>query len=263
MRILIIGAEGMAGHMISSYLKENTNWEIIPWGRNEFEIKEDNKWKEKITELNSNKQIDYIINCIGILKTAANSNPILAIRINSLFPHELAKLSTETKIKVIHISTDCWKDEDTYGRSKRAGELNYPNHLTIRTSIIGPELKSKGSGLFHWFMTQKKEVDGFINHYWDGVTTLELVKIILVLIKQQKTNILEFRSKSKISKFELLDCINKIFKRDIKLIEKETEMVDKTNKLADILCDVSLDQQIKELKDWMVKHKEIYPQYDL
>jgi len=142
----------MAGHVVSAYLKENTGWEIVSWGRNEFEITEDRSWEDKIRQENANSEIDYIINCIGILRGAKNSE-IETVRVNSLFPHELVALVAGTKTKVIHISTDCWKDLDVYGRSKRAGEISYNNHVTMRTSIIGPELKENGSGLFHWFMT--------------------------------------------------------------------------------------------------------------
>lgn len=264
MKVLILGAKGMAGHMISLYLKENTDWDIISWGREEFEVKEEIKWKEKIQEVNSSNQIDCIINCIGILKPVANANPILGVRMNSLFPHELAKLGTELKTKVIHLSSDCWEDLDVYGRSKRAGEIDYPDHLTIRTSIIGPELKNDGSGLFQWFMTQKSEVNGFVNHYWDGVITLELAKMIKSLIEKKSdlTNIIEFRTKNKVSKFELLSYLNETFEKNIKLGKKETEVVDKTNNQADILCELPLDQQIKELKEWMAKHSAIYQQYN-
>ncbi len=262
-RILILGAKGMAGHITSKFLKENTNWEIISFDRGDFEIEDNGSWKEKLINLNSEKQIDYVINFIGILKSQSEKNPTLAIKINSLFPHELAKLCTSLKIKVIHLSTDCWKDLDVYGRSKRAGELNYPNHLTIRTSIIGPELKTSGSGLFHWFMNQKEEVNGFVNHYWDGITTLELAKRIKLILEEHSelNNTLDLRTKQKVNKFELLNDLKEIFKKVIILNRKETETVDKTNKNPDMICEESLRLQLIELKKWMVSHQDLYFQY--
>ncbi|MCK5624624.1 NAD-dependent epimerase/dehydratase family protein [Candidatus Pacearchaeota archaeon] len=264
-RILILGAKGMAGHITTEFLKENTNWEILSFDRSNFEVEDSRSWKEKIIQLNSENQIDQIINLIGILKPQAMKDPILAMKINSLFPHELAALCTSLNIKLIHISTDCWEDLDVYGRSKRAGELNYPEHLTIRTSIIGPELKSEGSGLFHWFMGQKEEANGFVNHYWDGVTTLELAKKIKEILESypELNNTLDLRTKQKVNKFELLNDIKNAFNKDILVNRKETEVIDKTNNNPDMVCEESLREQLIELKEWMVKHQSFYEQYFL
>ena len=262
-RVLILGAKGMAGHIANEFLKENTNWEIIPLDRINFEVEDSKDWKEKIINLNSENQIDQIINFIGVLKPQAVKNPILAVKINSLFPHELASLCTNLNIKLIHISTDCWTDLDIYGRSKRAGELNYPEHLTIRTSIIGPELKADGSGLFHWFMSQKEEANGFVNHYWDGITTLELAKRIKLILESypELNNTLDLRTKQKVNKFELLNNIKDAFDKDIIVNKKETEVIDKTNNNPDMICKDSLKEQLKELKEWMTEHKHLYDQY--
>ncbi len=262
-RILILGAKGMAGHMTTEFLKENTNWEIISFDRSNFEVEDSRNWKEKIINLNSKGQIDYMLNFIGVLKPQAVENPLLAIKINSLFPHELANLCTHLNVKLIHISTDCWQDLDIYGKSKRAGELNYPEHLTIRTSIIGPELKSNGSGLFHWFMSQKEEANGFVNHYWDGITTLELAKRIKFILEEhpELNNTLDLRTKQKVNKFELLNDIKDVFEKVIMINRKETEIVDKTNNNPDMACEESLRLQLIELKKWMIVHKHLYNQY--
>jgi dTDP-4-dehydrorhamnose reductase len=262
-RILLLGTKGMAGHITTEFLKENTNWEIISLDRSNFEVDDSKNWKDKIIHINSDNQIDYIVNFIGMLKPQAIKNHVNAIKINSLFPHELANLCTNLKTKVIHISTDCWTDLDIYGRSKRAGELNYPEHLTIRTSIIGPELKSDGSGLFHWFMNQKGEANGFVNHYWDGVTTLELAKNIHSILKDHSdlNFTVDLRTKQKVNKFELLNYIKDVFDKPIRINKVETEVVDKTNQHPDIVSNISLREQIEELKQWMLNHKPIYAQY--
>jgi len=260
MRILVLGAEGMAGHVMSLYLKENTSWDIIPWGREDFEVTTPG-WGEKIKQANELGKIDFIINCIGILKEA-NQNPILGVRINSLFPHELAKISSALGIKVIHLSTDCWEDKDVYGRSKRAGEIEYEDHLTIRTSIIGPELK-KGAGLFHWFMAQNGEVDGYSTHIWDGVTTLDLAKTINYLIENKSniSGIVDLRTEEKISKYDLLQKIKEIFRKEILINKKETAVVDKTQGDPDIMQRKNFLEQIKELKVWIDNHQNLYTQY--
>jgi len=261
MRIVILGAKGMAGHMINLFLKENTSDEIIPLSRNEFNV--ENNWQEVLSNLNSEKKIDIIINSIGILKKNASENPIQAIKINSLFPHELVKFADVKGIKIIHLSTDCYNDLDVYGRSKRSGEINYPNHLTIRTSIIGPELKSNGSGLFHWFMMQKEDTQGFINHYWDGITTLELAKQIKRILQNKDfiNGIKEIRSASPISKYVLLLALNKVFRKNLNIIKKETDIIDKTNSNPIVSITKSIEEQVIDLNLWMKNHQEVYPQY--
>jgi len=261
MKILVLGANGMAGHLISNYLKENTSNNIVEYRREDLNP-EDNSWKEKLLRECSLVKIDYIINCIGILVKNAEENPTYAIKINSLFPHELAKFSTPLGIKVIHLSSDCYSDLNSYGRSKRAGELNYKDHLTIRTSIIGPELKD-GTGLFHWFMKQGGETNGFTRHLWDGITTLNLAKTINEIIKSypEISGIKDIRSKDKISKYDLLNLIASTFNKQIVISPKTTEIVDKTNNFPDINSE-DIRLQIKELKDWMDSHPNLYKQYE-
>ena len=141
--------------------------------------------------------------------------------------------------------------------------LNYPEHLTIRTSIIGPELKSDGSGLFHWFMSQKEETNGFVNHYWDGVTTLELAKKIKFILEENSelNNTLDLRTKQKVNKFELLNDIKEVFEKVIILNRKETETVDKTNDNPDMVSEATLKEQLIELREWMANRKHLYEQY--
>ena len=112
---------------------------------------------------------DYIINCIGVLIKGSMEDPSNAILINAVLPHKLAQFSKAVNAKFIHISTDCVFDgskgnyietdnkttQDTYGLSKSLGEISDAKNLTLRTSIIGPELKNNGEGLFSWFINQK------------------------------------------------------------------------------------------------------------
>src|SRR5690606_24943808 len=116
--------------------------------------------------------------------------------------------------KLIHISTDCvfsgnrgayTEDDfcdanDTYGRSKALGELNNDRDLTIRTSIIGPELKTNGEGLLHWFLNQSTPVNGFTEAYWGGVTTLELAKAIKTALMSDLKGIVNLTNGESISK---------------------------------------------------------------
>ena len=126
---------------------------------------------------------------------------------------------------LIHISTDCvfsgnkgnyietdYRDaRDIYGLSKALGEIDNENDLTIRTSIIGPELKTNGEGLFHWFLSQKGNVYGYTDAIWGGVTTLEFAKAIDCAIEQRITGLINLTNKVPISKYELLKLSQKIF----------------------------------------------------
>jgi dTDP-4-dehydrorhamnose reductase len=259
MHILILGINGMAGHMIYTYF-QNRGIDITGFDRTSCDISDD-EWKDKIIQLNYDKHIDIIINCIGILRKESDTNKVLAIKINALFPHELAKIATMINSKIIHLSTDCWKDLDTYGRSKRAGELDYNKHLTIRTSIIGPELTTNGTGLFNWFMTQKDTANGFTKHYWDGITTLELAKQIDHFIARNISGIVDLRSSEKVSKYQLLGYIKEVFNKDITIIMQDTEVIDKTEKHPTYTVVKDIKTQIFEMRRWMIQYSPVYTHY--
>ena len=195
-KVLIFGSAGMLGHIVYQYLKNTNKYFIF-----------DTSFPERLTEASllldvTNKDNlfialktinpDIIINCIGVLIKSSNENPSNAIYLNSYFPNQLARYTRENSCKLIHISTDCvfsglkgnyleqdFRDSDSiYGRSKSLGEIINAHDLTIRTSIIGPELIRNGEGLFNWFMSQKGDISGYSNVFWSGVTTLELAKCI-------------------------------------------------------------------------------------
>lgn len=218
-KILVLGHRGMAGHMIHDYLRNKSELKVID---------ADNLLGYKFnatTDLDSIEDklkvdhVDYIINCVGLLKNKCSNDPINAIKINSLFPHQLVKIANKIGAHVIHLSTDCYMDDDVYGRSKSAGEIDYPSHITIRTSIIGPELKRDGEGLFEWFMRQEGEINGYANVIWDGITTLELAKFIYFYITTDAKvyGIKNLRSTQKTSKYDLLVLVKLNYKKSIKI----------------------------------------------
>lgn len=174
---------------------------------------------------------DLILNCIGIIKQLEESkNPLLSIEINALFPHKIAEYIKNAKTRLIHISTDCvfsgdignyYENDnsdakDLYGKSKYLGELtNYDNCITLRTSIIGPEIKTKLS-LLEWFLSQEKPIKGYVNAIYSGLTTFELINIIdKYVIKNPIKNGLYQVSSNPISKYNLLRIISKKYKKSI------------------------------------------------
>ena len=278
-KILLFGATGMAGHLVYNYLRETGKYDIknIVYRQklNDESIVVDVTDFEAVNALVFNQKPDIIINCIGILIKGSKTHPDNAILINSYFPYLLKRLTDEISAKLIHISTDCvftgikgeytendFRDaDDVYGRSKALGEVKNDKDLTIRTSIIGPELKKNGEGLFHWFMNQTGYVNGFTTAIWGGVTTLELAKAIDVAIENNLTGLIHLSNGIPISKFNLLSLIKKIFRTENTTIQPfEGSKCDKSIAKSELfLYDVpSYEEMLKEMLDWMVLHKDLY-----
>ena len=202
-KVLILGSTGMLGHVLYNYLESNTTFKLYDLSYrkklNKLSILLDVSNTEKLTKHIEEISPNYVINCIGILKKKSIENPKNAIYINAYFPHLLKNICNKINSKLIHVSTDCVfsgnngnyvenskKDaNDLYGQTKSLGEFNDENHLCIRTSIIGPELKEIGEGLLHWLFNQKGEIQGFKNVFWGGVTTFELSKAIYYSIENK------------------------------------------------------------------------------
>ena len=228
MNILVLGSTGMAGHVIFDYLKSLNKYDMYDIAhRNKLHnrsILVDMYDKPRLNQVILDLNPDYIINCIGILIKESNEKPENAIYINSYFPHYLASIGKEHNIKIIHLSTDCvfsglkgsYKEDDfkegkdLYAQSKSLGEIVNDRNLTIRMSIIGPELKHNGEGLFHWFMMQQGTINGFVNVFWSGITTLELARVIDQAIGQKLTGLYHLAPEEKISKYDLLNLIKNV-----------------------------------------------------
>jgi dTDP-4-dehydrorhamnose reductase len=259
-RILVLGMNGMLGHIVHDYLLDTGKYSVFGLNRKSLNALQDEKDIEKII---ANYSPNYIINCIGLINKYTSSDGELAKKINGIFPHLLSYLSIKNNYRLIHISTDCYLDEDFYGKSKRLGEINDTQNLTIRTSIIGPELKD-GYGLFHWFMSQQGEANGFTKAHWDGVTTLQLSKFIEEHIDSKNyTGIIDYRTKNSITKHDLIKLISEIFNKNIKILEDNREIKDKRNFNPDVWCLKDYSTQLTELKDYMKKNKEKYARYGL
>lgn len=282
-RVLIFGSTGMAGHMVTMYLSNIKDKFDV------FNVCHKTKFNEKsilcdianidlvnkiIKDINPN----VIINCIGVLNKVAYDDIKNTVYVNTFFPRFLARIGYKDNIKIIHLSTDCvfsglkgsydeesFKDEEEiYGLSKNLGEIQGKNCFTIRTSIIGPELKD-GSGLFNWFMHQKGSISGFSNVFWSGITTLELSKVIDKAIESNITGIYNITPGYKISKYDLLNIIKKEFsKEEIKIERNNTVLCDKS--LITIKNDFnykvpSYEKMIEEMSNWMKENKELYKIY--
>ena len=272
-RVLVIGAAGMAGHMIVSYLIRQSSYHIITIARENPLVVPDYKMDvtrfDDLSNVIQSTQPDYIINCIGILNRDAEENIDKAILLNAYLPHFLEAITKQGPSQLIHISTDCvfsgkkggYLEDDIkdgkgfYAQSKALGEVINEKDLTIRTSIIGPELKNNGIGLLGWFLKQTGEVRGYTNAIWSGVTTLELAKFIDFYIKNhlQLSGILHLTNSMPISKYDLLGIIKEIYQlQSISVIPYNEYQSDKSfiNTRKDFVYEVpGYHQMIEELKN--------------
>jgi dTDP-4-dehydrorhamnose reductase len=250
-RVLILGATGMLGHMLYKYLESVGVYELFNsvyrTPLNENSIFCNVKDQFALDSLFKKTNPDIVINCIGSLVHESKEYPTNAIYLNALLPHILKDLCNLHQAKLIHISTDCvfsgkkgsYKEDDfrdaddVYGRTKALGEILDLKHCTLRTSIIGPELKD-GTGLFHWFMKQEGKVKGFENVFWSGVTTLELAKCINIVITNSLFGLYHVSNGKKISKYNLLTLIKATFGlKNIELVRNSDYFIDKSLDLSE------------------------------
>lgn len=283
-KILVLGSLGMAGHVVAKYLKSTGNYLIGEVGRR---VSPANLvYSIDVTEIEALEHIliefkpEVIINCIGVLNDVAETNPAKAIYLNSFLPHYLANWGTGNGSRVIHISTDCvfsgsrgnYLDTDRkdgegfYAQSKALGEVGYDKHLTIRTSIIGPELKSNGIGLLHWFLTSEfKELKGYTHAFWSGVTTLQLAIAIERAIEGSLSGIIHLTNGHRISKYDLLNLFKEVFKKDVVISPYDNYRVDKSLALSSntyLLGTVpSYEIMVYQLKVWIEDNLELYEYY--
>ena len=256
MKILILGGDGMIGHKMVQVLS-NFNHEIIVSIREQRELTKqcfssqvkvffNDFLKENIFTFLDKVNPDVIINAIGVtIRRGVNDHVSNSIYINSYFPHQLANWAGIHNKKLIHFSTDCvfsgsdgsYSEDatpnalDYYGKTKGLGEVFSKNALTIRSSMIGPELFNK-TELFEWIINNKEtEISGFSRVIYSGVTTVYMASLIADLIENHKdlSGIYNIAS-NPISKFELLHLINDNF--DLKLfINKDQNTI--SNKTLD------------------------------
>lgn len=271
MKVAVFGSNGMAGHMVVKYLKE-CGHQITTLARNNSDIDldiEDNNQVSKV--LSKLYDYDFVINCIGLLVKDSIERPDRAAIINAWFPHVLEQHYKHTQTRVVHLSTDCvfdgqsghYKENDVhtemnaYGSSKSFGEIKNNKDITFRMSIIGPELKSNGTGLLNWSLNNKDQVfNGFVDAWWNGITTLQLAKCIDQYMKNPViTGVYHLvNNENFVNKYELLCLINSVY--DLGKTIKKTSGPKIANKiLVDSRLEFNFDipdykTQLTQLKEY-------------
>lgn len=261
-RVLILGATGMLGHTLFNELRKTDKLDVYGTARNTsvvewaFEQAMLEKIRTGVDAENFDSIIramalikpDIVINCIGLIKqTPLARDPLSAITVNAQLPHRISLVCKSAGARMIHFSTDCAFDgkkggytekdpsdaKDLYGRTKYLGEVEYPRCITLRTSIIGHELKGK-RGLVEWFLSQDGRIRGFTKAIYTGFPTVEMARIVSeFVIPNRDLEGLYHVSSEPISKYQLLKLIAREYGKEIEIKPYD-----------DFYCDRSLDSTL-------------------
>jgi dTDP-4-dehydrorhamnose reductase len=281
--VLILGSSGLTGHQVYNYLKNHSDFNLL-------NISSRKKLNDQTTLLDARDELkffDYIkkvkphfiINFIGVLISHSSNDPESAVFLNAYFPHRVARLADEISAKLIHISTDCvfsgkkntpyvetdLKDgHDVYAKTKSLGEVLDSSHLTIRTSVVGPEIYHTGEGLFDWFMHQSGVIDGWTKTIWSGVSTFELAKSVKWFIENNTTGLYHLTNGQSISKYELVMLFKKFTNKKIDIIKvdgviSDKSFIDTRQELEYKIPDY--EEMIRKMVELMNLDKKLYKNY--
>lgn len=235
---MVLGSSGMLGKEVTRVLKAR-EFDVVPTVRSDqvmgdevsFDFNSSTKDLQKF--FSKIGQVDYVINCIGMIKQKFKPGSEMrdSIIVNSILPALLDASSTEYGFRVIQIATDCvysgregsycessYQDAiDLYGVTKSLGEVSSERFLNLRCSIIGEEFKTYFS-LYNWLLSQPQNslVNGYTDHYWNGLTTTSFARIVAGILAEGS-----FESGTKhlvpadtLTKYELLKVIAKLNDRE-------------------------------------------------
>ena len=267
-KILILGGTGMLGHLLLRNLSACPEYAVTATARSLIGLKNyfttdilarflqanvDANYFDSIVRAVASVRPDVVINCIGIIKQLPQADdPLMAITVNALLPHRISLICRAAGARMIHISTDCVFDgkkgmysekdtssaEDLYGRTKFLGEVGYPHCMTLRTSIIGHELKG-GFALIEWFLAQQQKVRGFRKVIYSGFPTVEIARIIrdYILPNHELKGVYHVSSEP-ISKYDLLCLVAKQYGKRIE-IEPYDDFVQDRSLNSSVFCKVT------------------------
>lgn len=254
--LLVLGATGMLGSAVLRFFAQSPGYSVIGSARSFDTVRLlpdslqgqivggiDVHDLDGLLRLFDRVRPDIVINCVGLVKQLTGGNDALtALPVNSMFPHRLLGLCKVAGSRLIHISTDCVFDgakgmygesdiadaRDMYGLSKYLGEVLDAPAITLRTSIIGPELNS-AHGLLSWFLAQRSEIKGFTRAIFSGLPTVELARIIRdFVIPRSDMSGLYHVSAAPISKHDLLLLVAREYGKSIAVVPDGTLVIDRS-----------------------------------
>lgn len=264
-RVLILGSTGMLGHAVNKHFGQNKNFEISTTSR----IPGDDILFDVLTDSVDAlpKGFDYVINCIGVIKPYVQAHPLEAVKVNAVFPLELAKFCRDNNMRLIHITTDCVYSGaagrytessphdalDAYGKSKSLGEC-VTDAMVLRTSIIGTETNGFVS-LVSWAQSQAGQtVEGYVTHLWNGVTAGRYAKVCEQIIQGglYQKGLWHIYARNDVSKYQLLHYLDRAFNLNLTILEAYPEKIDRTLRSEKPLCaklDIpTVEQMISEMR---------------
>lgn len=256
MKVIVLGATGMLGNAMMRVLSAEPALEVHGVARRPVAATElPGVLPERIAKISDIEDIDAVgaiiartgaqavINCVGVVKQMGSADdPLVALPINALLPHRLARLCREAGARLVQVSTDCVFDgkqggyreddipnaTDLYGRSKLLGEVDTADAITLRTSIVGHELGSR-HGLVDWFLSQQGSVSGYTRAIFSGVTTVELARIIArFVLPDAGLHGLYHVSAAPISKYDLLKIVADAYGKDIEIVPRDEPVIDRS-----------------------------------
>jgi dTDP-4-dehydrorhamnose reductase len=256
MRILVIGASGMLGNAVLRLFSQSSGYEVFGSVRSSAVRRllpdyvhpnlingVDVENVDSLMRLFDIARPNVVINCVGLVKQLAQADdPLVAIPLNALLPHRIARLCAVVGARFVHMSTDCVFSgaqgmymesdipdaKDLYGLSKFLGEVDYPHAITLRTSIIGHELDGARS-LVDWFLTQEGSVRGFKRAIFSGLPTVEVARVIRdYVVPNPGLSGLYHLSAAPINKFDLLTLVATIYGKSIDINIDEQLVIDRS-----------------------------------
>lgn len=283
MRFLVLGASGMAGHTVAIYLKERGH-HVAGFSRKgvpflEEQVIGDARDAGLLEETIAEGEFDVVVNCVGVLNRFAERDPEGAAFLNGGLPHALARICAGTRARVFQMSTDCVFAGNTgpyteasapdgtsvYDRTKAAGELDDGRNLTLRCSIVGPDMDPAGIGLLNWFMSQEGPVRGYTGAIWTGLTTLELAKAMERAALEGSSGLVNMVPPEGISKHDLLGLFDRELRGgSVGVVPDGSVRLDKTLARTNFDCSfmpAGYGEQVAEMAGWVRAHIELYPHY--
>lgn len=279
--VLVLGASGMAGHVVTTHLRDRGHSVTGVAGHHSLDadtLMFDVFDEPRLGSFLRAQKSDAIVNCIGALVSASSSRPASAVYLNSYLPLRLADLFADSATRIIHLSTDCVFSgdrggysesavpdaRDIYGRSKALGEIDNDKDVTLRMSIIGPEIRPDGSGLMRWLLESTGQIEGYTGSKWNGITTLQLAIEIerLVTSPTWPCGIVHPVAAQGLSKFEILELLADTFNHlEVQIHPVTGKEADKTliSTRDDFKPDIpDYPRMLRELRAWILAHRHLY-----
>ena len=271
----------MAGHVIAEHLR-NRGHDVETVARSTGTVPAthvlDVRDTAQLDRVLTAGAYDVVVSCVGLLIQACEQDPADAALVNSYLPQQVARLLSSSSTRLIHLSTDCvfsgaagpypeeapYDGQRVYDRSKALGEVRNDKDLTVRMSIIGPELNRAGTGLFHWFSRQVGTVQGYTRAHWNGVTTIELARAVDALALAPVTGLIHLVPEESTTKYALLMKMNEVFARGLTIEGVEAHAADKrlTCTRDDVPFQVrGYDSMLEDMLTWILEHPAMYPHY--